>query len=1059
MPLFQQSVLKKYLAQQDKTEVEKAYKKFTKFFHDAKTQDNIRNSKEEQFQEGFLRELFVNILGYTLNPTPKFNLTTELKNQKGSKKADGAILKDDKALAVIELKGTNTKDLESIRQQAFDYKANQVGCVYVITSNFEKLRFYINNAVDFEEFNLFTLTEKEFKLFYLCLVKDQLLNNKPLTIKEASIFEEESITKKFYADYSVFKRELYRDLVKRNMKNDSLRELTEKNIKLALFKKSQKLIDRFLFILFAEDRGLLSPNSILTILNEWNALEELDVQVPLYDRYKQYFGYLDTGRKGTDKKEEIFAYNGGLFQPDAILDAMVIDDDLLYRHTKKLSTYDFESQVDVNILGHIFEHSLNEIESVNAEIEGTEFDKQKTKRKKDGVFYTPKYITKYIVDNTVGKLCEQKKQDLGIVDEEYAKGRKKRQAETIKKLDQKLQDYRNWLLQISICDPACGSGAFLNQALDFLIKEHGYIDELNRQLFGGGFAFPDIENQILENNIYGVDLNEESVEIAKLSLWLRTAQPKRKLTSLNNNIKCGNSLIESKTVAGDKAFNWQEQFPEVFAKGGFDVIIGNPPYVRQELFKEIKPYLEKNYKCYNSVADLYTYFIELGIKLINEDGKFSFILPNKFLKATYGKEIRKVINEDSNLELLFDFDDYPVFDEATTYPIIYILNKQKNYKKDFFVYAEINNRIENRNPIETLEQKEIKVPFASLTDDMWNFIDNKSSSLIEKLNENSIKLSEFVEKKINRGILTGKNDVFIFNHDNKSKLIDKGVEEELIKPILLGSSIKRYSINFSKDYLLFTRRGLNIEDFKGAKNYLKKFYDVLRPRNNGEITGRKPGPYKWFEIQDNIAYYKDFEDVKIVYPRTNNQCNFQIDYNNFYLSDNNFYIKSNSKALLGLLNSKLVFYYLKNICTTLQGGYYDFRKDKIETIPVSKKLNKISNNLEIKVDDQLLNHNELNSIIKKIQRTLERKFNFESLPKKLEAWHELTFAEFVKELAKKKIKLSLSEEAEWEDYFEAECKKAQALKTQIDDTDKAIDQMVYELYGLSDEEIEIVENC
>ena len=126
----------------------------------------------------------------------------------------------------------------------------------------------------------------------------------------------------------------------------------------------------------------MAPNSISTILSEWKALEELDMVVPLYDRYKQYFSYLDTGRKGTDKKEEIFAYNGGLFQPDVLLDTMIIDDDLLYRHTKKLTTYDFQSQVDVNILGHIFEHSLNEIESVNAEIEGTDFDKQKPNEKR-----------------------------------------------------------------------------------------------------------------------------------------------------------------------------------------------------------------------------------------------------------------------------------------------------------------------------------------------------------------------------------------------------------------------------------------------------------------------------------------------------------------------------------------------------------------------------------------------------------------------------------------------------------------------------------------------------
>jgi hypothetical protein len=154
MAIFQSSVLNKYLKQQDDTEVAKAYKKYTKYFHNSTIQQNIKDSNEEQFQATFLNELFVNILGYTLNPQPKYNLTTEFKNVKNARKADGAILLNNEALAVIELKGTNTKDLENIRKQAFDYKANQPGCVYVVTSNFEKLRFYINNAVDFEEFDL-----------------------------------------------------------------------------------------------------------------------------------------------------------------------------------------------------------------------------------------------------------------------------------------------------------------------------------------------------------------------------------------------------------------------------------------------------------------------------------------------------------------------------------------------------------------------------------------------------------------------------------------------------------------------------------------------------------------------------------------------------------------------------------------------------------------------------------------------------------------------------------------------------------------------------------------
>ena len=176
-----------------------------------------------------------------------------------------------------------------------------------------------------------------------------------------------------------------------------------------------------------------------------------------------------------------------------------IDDNLLYKHTLKLSEYDFASEVDVNILGHIFENSLNELDEIKAQLEGTAIDKSKTKRKKDGVFYTPKYITKYIVENTVGKLCEEKKQVLEILEEEYFTD-KKRQKKTIQGLVEKLDAYRKWLLQLTICDPACGSGAFLNQALDFLIEEHQYIDELQAKLFGDALVMSDMENSILENN-------------------------------------------------------------------------------------------------------------------------------------------------------------------------------------------------------------------------------------------------------------------------------------------------------------------------------------------------------------------------------------------------------------------------------------------------------------------------------------------------------------------------------------------------------------------------------
>jgi type I restriction-modification system DNA methylase subunit len=1034
MSLFQPSVLKKYLSQQDNTHVQKAYKKYTKYFHNAVIQENIRNSKEEQFQEGFLRELFVDILGYTLNPAPSFNLTTELKNIKGAKKVDGAILKDGNALGVIELKGTNTKDLESIRQQAFDYKANQTGCIYVITSNFEKLRFYINNAVDYEEFNLFTLTHAEFEIFYLCLAKENILANKPLSIKEASVVEEENITKKFYSDYSVFKRELYRDLVKQNRSNIILNDLPEKTTKLILFQKSQKLIDRFLFILFAEDRGLLAPNSINTVLKEWKALADLDVEVPLYDRYKQYFGYLDTGRKGTDKKEEIFAYNGGLFQPDSILDAVIIDNDLLYRHTLKLSTYDFESQVDVNILGHIFEHSLNEIESVNAEIEGTDFDKQKTKRKKDGVFYTPKYITKYIVDNTIGKLCTEKKQELGIIDEEYAKGRKNRHEATIIKLDQQLKDYREWLLDLTICDPACGSGAFLNQALDFLIKEHAYLDELNKQLFGGFFVFPDIENQILEHNIYGVDLNEESIEIAKLSLWLRTAQPKRKLTSLNNNIKCGNSLIDSKAIAGDKAFNWKEQFPEVFEKGGFDVIIGNPPY---GIF--IDPIEEAHYKKHFPLTkykiNLYILFIE-RMHQIFDKGIVHFIIPKSLLFNTYFENIRELLLVKSKLHEIFMLSEkvFPDAEVGGSLILKYEINHKDNSKEKIrLISADSYFDYEgNKCLINDIEQEFfLKIPHFEISP-----ISKDGSEILKKITKfKPIKTYYKLKNGLNPGNI-------------KHILISDTKETENHKPIVWGKEFSNYLINWGGQYVNYDSNignSLSINDVKSKEgmNKQSKIDYALRTPDLFEINKlivRKTGD-RFVVAKDESNLYFD----TLVHGIYQNNEEFTLDY------------------LLAILNSKPATS-MYRILHDIKGKVFaKISLDKLAAFPIPKPTPGIRIQIELLAVNLTSNLSELHTIRNKFSNYFSGQYKLEKLTKKLENWHDQSFSTFMLEL-NKTIKtaghtpLTKKDEFEWLDLFEENKSKAQTLKSQIETTEKAIDKMVYELYGLNEEEIGIVEN-
>ncbi|MCE5331678.1 MAG: N-6 DNA methylase [Bacteroidales bacterium] len=1070
MSLFQSSIINKYLKTLNKQDVQAAYTRFRAHFHNATIQENIRNSKEEQYQEGFLNDLFVNVLGYVKNPTPDYNLTTEYKNVKDSKKADGAIVINNTVKAVIELKSSNTTDLSQVEVQAFSYKNNQSGCVYVITSNFEKLRFYIDNAIEYIEFNLFTLTEKDFEMLYLCLAYQNIEKDIPKNIKEESVSQEDKVTKQLYNDYSLFKRELHQNLVAFNPEYDAL----------LLFKKSQKLLDRFLFLFFAEDRQLLPPNSVRLILNQWQQLRDLDEYIPLYDRFKKYFGYLNTGYKG--KQYDVFAYNGGLFKPDTVLDKVRIDDNLLYKHTYKLSEYDFESEVDVNILGHIFENSLNELDELKAELEGSFYSpsadgrsKGISKRKKDGVFYTPKYITKYIVDNTVGKLCLDKKAELGIIEEDYFTD-KKRNKTTKQFLTDKLNAYRNWLLQITICDPACGSGAFLNQALNFLIDEHRNINEMQAKLFGDALVLSDIENTILENNLFGVDINDESVEIAKLSLWLRTAQPNRKLNDLSNNIKCGNSLIDEPAVAGDKAFDWEREFPQVFGhkkeisqtveikknetpdylklvqekllasqqkaeqalelskeaieiskeayqyaekletvsepdsiygirKGGFDVVIGNPPYIvikggrwinGFEYNNNAINYIKNKYKTAEQQINTYILFLELATYIAKQNGVISQITPNTFFANEYSKKIRNFLVEDVNLLEINNIGI--VFEDANVETAITTYRNNKYQGSTLIINNETN-----------FEVNILKLN--ALTDDNKYLINVNEDSLdlLLKLSKNDRVCSV---AKVWRGLTTG----------NDAQYLSQIKYTELHKPILSGTEIHRYFHDKNQKFVYY--------DSKLLDRARDERIFILEEKLISKFVGSK------------LTFCYDNEKNYVV----NTACSVE-------LIDSVISIK----YLLSLLNSKLLNFYFQMIFSDSRTTFPIMKSGAIEQLPIVKVPITDQQPFIAKADLMLLLNKELQEISGKFQRTIQRKFDLEELPTRLQNWHQLTYSEFIKELGKRKLKLSLSDEAEWESYFVQEINKAHSIKKQIDETDREIDKMVYALYGLTKEEIEIVE--
>ncbi len=1062
MAFFQNSVINKYIQTLDKQTLQNAYAKFRAHFHNATIQENIRGSKEEQYQGEFLIDLFVNVLGYTKNPTPNFNLTTEYKNVKDSKKADGAIIINEIVKAVIELKGTNTTDLNKIEVQAFSYKNNQPECEYVITSNFEKIRFYIDNAIEYTEFNLFTLTEKEFELLYICLSYDSIAKGLPKQIKDESVSQESLITKKLYHDYSQFKNELYHSLVKLNPQYEPLE----------LFKKSQKLLDRFLFIFFAEDRQLLPTNLIFRINKEWQQLRNMRIEVSLYDRYKIYFNDLDCGatvslpafsQTASKQVEEfqIYAYNGGLFKTDDLLNDIKIEDELLFAHTEKLSNYDFASEVDVNVLGHIFENSLNDLDEIKAQLEGQEIDKTKTKRKKDGVFYTPKYITKYIVDNTVGKLCLEKKEALQLVESDYTID-KKRQKKTTQALTDKLNEYRNWLLQLTICDPACGSGAFLNQALDFLITEHRYIDELQAKLFGDALVLSDVEGSILENNLFGVDINEESVEIAKLSLWLRTAQPNRKLNDLNSNIKCGNSLIDDVIVAGDKAFNWEQEFPQVFQnampdknyvnvdtrltqknvfvtkdsmgnykddghglfnefheakvkynaekekKHGFDIIIGNPPYVGLENISDIeKGFYKKTYNVLERKYDTSVIFKLMALNLLKTNGTLGFITTVTWQTGENYSKVREYLFKKYDLSEIINLP-FNVFEGAyVDTGIVIIKNRESGKSYKIFCF-------EKNFPLKALENIKFQLVEESTMDKSnWRIILNtETQSLYSKFKnqKDSITLGEISIST--QGLSPSRFIIFSENTDNKN-----------LYPYLVEGQVYQY---------LFLEDKIGYTDMTD-KQSLTQFYEAIPKILFRRLINR----------QDRLTV--SYTENKIV---------FKKDVNPFIITNNDFH----PKYVLSLLASNFISYLYVN--TSSIATKDDFRQttlSEIRNLPILK-IEKEKQSLFVQKADLMLTLNrELQIQSLKFQRSIERKFNLDSLPKKLEDWYLLSYSDFIKELAKKKIKLSLSDEAEWEEYFNTESKKVLELKNKIDATDKEIDQMVYKLYDLTEEEIAIVE--
>ena len=363
---------------------------------------------------------------------------------------------------------------------------------------------------------------------------------------------------------------------------------------------------------------------------------------------------------------------------------------------------------------------------------------------------------------------------------------------------------------------------------------------------------------------------------------------------------------------------------------GFDVVIGNPPYVRQEKIRHLKPALKNQYDCYTGTADLYVYFYERGFQMLRNNGVLTYISSNKYFRSAYGKKLRDFLARQATLFQLIDFGDAPVF-TSIAYPSIITASK---------THAQENHlRALNWDPGPSINEfgnifrtKGFTMPQSALTVDGWRLTSPDTLNLLEKLRSIGKPLGGYVKDQFYRGVTTGLNNAFVINQSTRDHLISEDPKSaEIIKPWLRGKDVKRWQVNWTRLYVIFLRRGTEIEDYPVLKAYLNQFKKQLTP---GIAGGRKEGNYQWYEIQDNTAYYSEFEKPKIVYPDIAVSPQFAYDESGAYGGNTMYIVPTQEMWLLGLLNSKAVFWFYTKTSTQIRGGFVRFIAQYVSQIPI-----------------------------------------------------------------------------------------------------------------------------
>jgi len=494
--------------------------------------------------------------------------------------------------------------------------------------------------------------------------------------------------------------------------------------------------------------------------------------------------------------------------------------------------------------------------------------------------------------------------------------------------------------------------------------------------------------------------------------------------------------------------------------GGFDVVLGNPPYVRQELFGNLKPYLQQHYAVYHGVADLYAYFFELGLKLLKPEGMLGFISSATFFKTGSGQGLREFLQQSACLKKVVDFGDLQVFEGVTTYPAILIFQNvppaSDSVIKSLVLKDELPAKLSD-----AFAALHGEMSHSQLTAECWQLEDARLNRLRLKLTQGFPTLKEVYGSPY-RGVLTGLNEAFVIDRATKDKLIKQDPKSaDLLKPFLEGKDLKKWHAQPRDLWIIFTRRGTDIEKYPAIKAHLEQYRLQLEPKpsdfpSNKVWNGRKTGKYQWFEIQDPIAYYEEFEKPKILWADIASENKFFLTRSNHYLANTSYMLPSDDYFLLGWLNSKVCNLIFSGLSTMIRGGFFRYIRQYIDEIIIPPA----TDEQKARIGDLAKSCQQLSEQRYVLEQQLQRRFadfGIKKLNQKLERWWLLDFQAFQTELKKSyKVEIALKQRADWEDYFNDACEKHAKFNQDIARLENELNAAVYELFGLSGEEVGLV---